>query len=143
MKITFKAVGLILLMLGSSARVKAETPEEISTRNIVDKQLQAYNNQDIDAFAATYHDDVEIHTFPGGLKYKGKAELIKRYGKKFAKLKCLNASSLQRIVNGRFLVDHEQAKSCSVAADKVDREVLVIAAYEIEDGLIKRVTFMK
>ena len=37
------------------------TEIELTTIATVDKQLDAYNNRDIDAFAATYHDDVEIH----------------------------------------------------------------------------------
>lgn len=117
--------------------------QEQQTINIVDKQLLAYNNQDIDAFAATYHEQVEIHYFPGGLQYKGKDELISRYGSKFARLKCLEASSLNRIVEGRFLVDHELAESCSKQAGVVDRSVRVIAMYEVEDGLIRRVIFSK
>lgn len=117
--------------------------EERKTIEIVDQQLLAYNSQDIEAFAATYHEDVEIHHFPGGLQYKGKQELISRYGPKFAKLKCLEASSLKRIVEGRFLVDHELAESCSEEDRVVDRSVKVIAMYEVEDGLIKRVLFAR
>ena len=52
------------------------TDIELTTIATVDKQLDAYNNRDIDAFAATYHDDVEIHAFPGGLQYQGKDKLI-------------------------------------------------------------------
>jgi hypothetical protein len=118
------------------------TELELTTIAIVDKQLDAYNNRDIEAFAATYHDDVEIHAFPGGLQYHGKDKLIERYGQKFASLKYLNASSLKRIVEGNILVDHELAESASEDANVVDSSITVIAAYEVIDGLIKRVTFM-
>lgn len=117
--------------------------EEQQTIDIVDEQLIAYNNQDIVAFAATYHEQVEIHHFPGGLQYKGKSELVSRYGPRFAKLKCLEATSLKRIVEGRFLVDHELAESCSEETGVVDRSIRVIAMYEVEDGLIRRVVFSK
>ncbi|MFY8349136.1 nuclear transport factor 2 family protein [Pseudoalteromonas sp. SSM20] len=119
------------------------TEQEKQTIAIVDKQLDAYNNRDIDAFAATYHDDVEIHAFPGGLQYQGKDELIKRYGAKFASLVYLNATSLSRIVNGNFLVDKERACSASNNPENLDNDVVVIASYQIENGLIKRVTFMR
>ena len=118
------------------------TDIELTTIAIVDKQLDAYNNRDIVAFAATYHDDVEIHAFPGGLQYHGKDKLIERYGQKFAYLKYLNASSLKRIVEGNILVDHELAESASEDANVVDSSITVIAAYEVIDGLLKRVTFM-
>ena len=118
------------------------TELELTTIAIVDKQLDAYNNRDIEDFAATYHDDVEIHAFSGGLQYHGKDKLIERYGQKFASLKYLNASSLKRIVESNILVDHELAESASEDANVVDSSITVIAAYEVIDGLIKRVTFM-
>lgn len=118
------------------------THTELETIRIVDEQLDAYNNRDINAFAATYHDDVEIHAFPGGLQYQGKDKLIERYGSKFASLKYLNASSMKRMVQGNILVDHELAESASEDENTIDHSVKVIAAYEVIDGLIKRVTFM-
>ena len=119
------------------------TELEQQTVSIIDKQLDAYNNRDIDAFAATYHEDVEIHAFPGGLQYQGKAELIKRYGAKFSSLVYLNATSLSRIVHGNALVDKERARSASSDINCIDTDVVVIASYQIEDGLIKRVSFMR
>lgn len=116
---------------------------ETQTITIVDKQLAAYNNRDIEAFAATYHDDVEIYNIPGGLVYKGKAELIKRYGTKFSDLVYLNAKSLARIVNGNNLVDKELAESASSVPDQIDNSVVVIASYQVVDGLIKSVSFMR
>ncbi|WP_104401652.1 nuclear transport factor 2 family protein [Vibrio penaeicida] len=118
------------------------TETEQLTIAIVDRQLDAYNARDIDAFAATYHEDVEIHSFSKGLQYTGRDTLIERYGKKFASLTYLNATSLKRIVHDRFLVDHELAESSSLASGEVETSLKVIAAYEVEDGLIKRVTFM-
>lgn len=119
------------------------TQLEQQTVLIIDKQLEAYNNRDIEAFAATYHDDVEIHTFPGGLQYKGKDTLIKHYGEKFASLVYLNATSLSRIVNGNYLVDKERARSASCDENIIDNDFVVIASYQVENGLIKRVSFMR
>lgn len=119
------------------------TETEYQTAAIIDLQLAAYNAQDIQAFAATYHEDVEIHSFSEGLLYQGKDKLIEVYGPKFASLTYLKATSLKRIINGRFLVDHELAESSNLENKAITRSVTVIAAYEVVDGLIKRVTFMK
>lgn len=121
---------------------KVLTEEEHATQKVVDRQLAAYNNRDITAFAATYHDDVEINEFPGGLRFKGKEKLIEHYAPKFASLKRLHATSLTRIINNNILVDHELAESCSEDVGVVDRSIRVIASYEVVDGLIKRVIFM-
>jgi hypothetical protein len=77
------------------------------------------------------------------LLYQGKEKLIDVYGPKFASLTYLKATSLKRIINGRFLVDHELAESSNLDNKAITRSVTVIAAYEVVDGLIKRVTFMK
>ncbi|MDK2595519.1 nuclear transport factor 2 family protein [Pseudoalteromonas obscura] len=117
------------------------TEIEQTTINIVDRQLEAYNNQDIDAFAATYSEDVEIYQSQT-LVFKGKQALIERYGKKFSSLSYLHASSLTRIVQGHFLIDHELAQSSTLPSKEIDHSVKVVAAYEVKDGLICKVTFM-
>ncbi len=115
---------------------------ELDTTAIIDKQLDAYNARDVEAFAATYHQDVEIHSFSKGLQYTGRDILQERYGNKFANLTYLKATSLKRIVHGRFLIDHELAESSTLPSGEVEKSIKVIAAYEVVDGLIKRVTFM-
>lgn len=120
----------------------SSSTQEQATIALIDKQLEAYNNRDINAFAATYHDDVEIYHFSNGLQYRGKSELITRYGDKFASLVFLKATSLKRIVQGNYLVDHELAESSTIGGHKIERSIKVIAAYEVEDGLIKRVSFL-
>lgn len=121
---------------------EAFTETERETIKVVDNQMDAYNARDIDAFAATYHDDVEIHSYSTGLQYRGKDILIKEYGKFFNSLKYLKATSLKRIVHGQFLVDHEFAESSSETEGVIDRSMKAIAVYEVVDGLIKRVTFI-
>ncbi|MDG1750861.1 MAG: nuclear transport factor 2 family protein [Thalassotalea sp.] len=110
---------------------------------IVDKQLAAYNNQDIDAFIATYHQDVEIYDFPNSLKYTGKENLKQNYQGMFERLKCLQASSKKRIVLYNTVIDHELAEMCTTDKHIVDKSIEVIAIYEVEDGLIKRVMFQR
>ena len=118
------------------------TEQELQTIAVVDAQLAAYNARDIEAFIATYHDDIEISLFSVGLQIKGKQALKERYQQKFKELKYLHATAMKRIVQGQYLVDHELAESASVDPSKVDNSVTVIAAYEVVDGLIVRVSFM-
>lgn len=118
------------------------TAIEQMTINVIDTQLDAYNSGDIEAFAATYHDDVEINSFSAGLLYQGKSKLKEHYGAKFNSLYFLKATSLKRIVHDRFIVDHELAESSSLPSGVINNSVKIIAAYEVIDGLIKRVTFM-
>ncbi|MGF1753350.1 nuclear transport factor 2 family protein [Vibrio makurazakiensis] len=118
------------------------TEAEQETIRVVDAQLAAYNARDIDAFIACYHDDIEISLFSVGIQIRGKQALKERYEQKFEGLKYLHASALKRIVQGRYLVDHELAESASQSPDKIDNSVRVIAAYEVQNGKIVRVSFM-
>lgn len=138
---------LSLIFCNQAVAEKTSAPtltlEEQKVRAVVDQQLNAYNAQDIEAFAATYHSNVEIYSATQGLLYTGKATLIEKYGKKFADLKCLNATSMLRMQSGAYLVDHEKAESCSQQVGKIDRSIEVIVNYEVRDGLIVKVLFLK
>lgn len=117
--------------------------QEEQTVAVVDQQLVAYNNRDIEAFAATYHQEVEISSLSEGLLYSGVEELKARYGAKFAGLTYLKGTSMNRMVSGQCLVDYELAESSTREDRKIDQSIEVIVAYQIENGLIRRVTFMR
>ncbi len=102
-------------------------------------QLDAYNAHDIDAFLACYHDEVEIFDLHSGERtMQGKPAMRERYGRMFADLPDLHATVVQRIVCGATAVDHER-----VTGLVPNETIEVIATYQIEDGLIRRVWFAK
>lgn len=101
-------------------------------------QLDGYNSYDIDKFLVNYADDVEVINFPDNtLNYMGKDEMRKRYSKMFNEGK-VHAKLANRIVMGNKVMDHE------IVTFK-DREgtTEVVALYEIENDLIKRVRFIR
>ncbi|ALO42660.1 nuclear transport factor 2 family protein [Pseudoalteromonas phenolica] len=131
--------------LSTSAFAASSTLEAAkSVTDIVDIQLKAYNNRDIDAFLATYHKDVEIHYFPEGLKYKGIDKLKEEYELMFNRVSYLNAKITNREIQGRFVVDTEEVTAKFMYQGKEhENKFKAIATYEVEDGLIKRVLFLK
>ncbi|MEW6989825.1 nuclear transport factor 2 family protein [Colwelliaceae bacterium 6441] len=133
---------LFVLMAWAPCLFASErTAQESQAVRIVDQQLNAYNSQDIEAFVATYHPEVEIYDFPNQLKYSGRDKLRQNYQGMFANLKCLNASSKKRIILNNTVIDHELAQMCTTDKNTVDTRIEVIAIYEVEAGLIKRVMF--
>jgi hypothetical protein len=66
----------------------AETPVAL-----VQRQLNAYNAGNIDAFLEPYSDDVEIFDFPNKPTLKGKEAMRKQYAELFAKFPICIASS--------------------------------------------------
>lgn len=104
---------------------------------LVQQQLDAYNAHDIDAFAATYAEDVELFSLPGDEPTsQGREALITNYGRLFSEIKP-NCQLLDRFVEGNFVTDQEFCKFG-------DREpVRATATYQVEDGLIRRVWFAR
>ncbi len=102
---------------------------------IVDAQRAAYNSGDVEGFAAFYAEDVEFFDLgPGNPSLmQGKAALIKRYGPAMQKHRP-RARLLNRIVDGRFVIDREQI---SAGANNNSGA----AIYEVVDGKIARMWF--
>jgi hypothetical protein len=106
------------------------TPEEI-----VQEQLEAYNARDLERFAATYADGITIYRLPAlEPAIAGKARLREVYRARFAS-PGLHAEIVNRIVLGNKVIDHERV--VGIKPEPVE----AVAAYEVADGLIRRVWF--
>ncbi len=108
-----------------------ESPEEI-----VQRQLNAYNARDIDAFMETYTNDIKLYDFPEKISIDGKESMRKRYANMFDNNPTLHCKILKRIVLGNKVIDHEY-----VTFQKNNIEA--IAIYETKNGKISKVTFLR
>ncbi|QUI25751.1 nuclear transport factor 2 family protein [Vallitalea pronyensis] len=108
----------------------------MNPQEIVNKQLEFYNNHNLDGFISTYHDDVKIFNLEdNSVILEGKKALKERYRERFDIFK-VHSDIQNRIVVGNKVIDHEY-----VTGLKKDTIVKAVAIYEIEDSLIKRVWF--
>lgn len=112
------------------------TNEASEAETIVQKQLDAYNNRDIDAFMATYTKDVKLYNYPNELRTDGQEQMRKSYEQWFKQTPDLRAFIKNRIVIGNKVIDEEQVTANGNIFNAV-------AIYEIENGLIKKVTFIQ
>lgn len=103
-------------------------------REVVELQLAAYNSHDIDAFVATYAEDVTINRADGS-RLQGLQALRERYVGQFAEGRC-RAEIAGRLTEGDWVVDHE------IAHGLADDPVRVLVAYRVRGGLIDRVDFL-
>ncbi|WP_080237726.1 amidohydrolase family protein [Spirosoma rigui] len=106
--------------------------------DLAQRQLNAYNARNVDAFLEPYAEDVEIYEFPDKLRYKGKETMRKQYGTMFEQTKSLHCELVNRIVVGSTVIDHERV---TVGADK--EPVEAVAIYKIANGKIKQVYFTR
>jgi imidazolonepropionase-like amidohydrolase len=108
-----------------------DTPEDLAQR-----QLNAYNFRDIDAFLEPYADDVEVYNFPDQLQFKGKEAMRKGYAQMFENTPNLHCELINRIVQGNTVIDQERVQFGN-------RIIEATAIYHIENGKIKKVYFMQ
>jgi len=104
----------------------------------VERQLQAYNAGDADAFAACYARDVVIEDLDGDVVMRGREEVRRLYGELFASQPGLHAEIRSRIRVGSWVVDEERVEGLE------GDEVHAVAIYGLgRDGLIERVRFLR
>lgn len=123
---------LILYMTLLTTSVLAQSAEEV-----VQKQVEAYNNQDLDAFMSYYTGDVQIYTFPDSLTMSGQEEMRERYRKLFESSPDLHAEIQKRITFGDYVIDHER-----VTGFGGDGTVQAIAVYKLRGDKIEKVWFI-
>ena len=101
---------------------------------VVQRQLDAYNAHDLQAFVATYSDDVSVYRVPATTpSLSGKQKLLEFYRDSRFNLPSLHAELLHRSVVGNNVVDHERITG--LRAEPVE----AVAAYVVRDGLIRAV----
>ncbi|MBX3460688.1 MAG: nuclear transport factor 2 family protein [Planctomycetes bacterium] len=105
------------------------TPEQV-----VQKQLDAYSACDLDAFAATYTDDVEVIDGAGKVICKGLAQLRERYGPVFKDNPNQLAVITYRITGGDWVIDDE-----TVLGRKDGKTRRAVAIYRVQGDRIAHV----
>jgi uncharacterized protein (TIGR02246 family) len=105
---------------------------------LIQRQLDAYNAQNLDAYVACYAPDVVVASLNGAVTETGREALRARYAKAFAAFPENRARLVNRMAVGNIVIDHEDV---SRGPGKEQFEILAI--YTVKDGLIARVDFAK
>ncbi|RDY61200.1 nuclear transport factor 2 family protein [Flagellimonas nanhaiensis] len=106
-----------------------------SPKVIVQKQLDAYNARDIDAFMDTYSDDIKLYNFPNDLISEGKDKMREQYESFFETTPDLHCQIKNRIVIGNKVIDEEFVTINGA-------QINAVAVYEVQNGKIIKVTFI-
>ncbi len=109
-----------------------------TARRAAQRQLDAYNAHDVDAFVACYAEDVVIRDLRSGeVTGEGRDQMRTSYGAMFERFPEVHAAVTTRTVVGNFVFDHE------FVTGRGD-PLLVMAIYDVgDDGLISGVWFAR
>ncbi len=106
--------------------------------SVVQRQLNAYNARDVEAFMATYAEDAQQFEHPSTLLVSGAAQLRERITARFHEPN-LHARLLRRIVMGQMVIDHEEVtRTFPEGTGKTE----LVAIYEVRDGRIATARFI-
>jgi hypothetical protein len=109
-----------------------ESPEAV-----VQRQLDAYNAKDLDAWLATYAPDAQQFEFPNTLLAQGHAQMRERMRVRFSEPD-LFATLNQRIVMGAMVVDYERVtRNFPEGFGTIE----MLCVYQVSEGLIQRAVF--
>ncbi|MFK4440747.1 hypothetical protein ABH944_000866 [Caballeronia udeis] len=103
----------------------------------VQKQLEAYNARDVEAFMQWWADDCEYYEFPSRLLASGANEIRERHVARFSEAN-LSGKLITRMSVGNMVVDQEVVtRTFPDGPGEID----VIAIYEVENGKIAKAWF--
>ena len=129
------AAGCQTLGLGSSPETAAS---ESAAAAVVDQQVEAYNRHDLDAFLRLYARNARIYLHPNEVVTSGTEQLRARYRQQWSANPSLRVRVTERMVQGNFVIDQEQSVGWADG-----RDVRVVAIYEIRNGRIQNVWFIR
>jgi hypothetical protein len=114
------------------AALAADGPEALAQR-----QLNAFNAHDLEAFAAVYDPEVELLDLSGKVLERGTAALQARYRRRFEASPGLHCELVKRMAVGDWVVDEERITGGGPQA------VHALAVYEVKGGKIARVRLLR
>jgi uncharacterized protein (TIGR02246 family) len=109
-----------------------------SNTDIAQKQLDAYNAQDLDKYVSFFAEDCVVSGLNGTPTETSRDAIKARYAKAFETFPQNKAELKSRIAVGNTVVDHEL-----VIRRPGGEQFEIIAIYSFKDGLISRVDFAK
>ncbi|NAS32868.1 steroid delta-isomerase [Flavobacteriaceae bacterium R38] len=126
---------IFFLLIGITAFAQSKSNQELKNDEIVSRQVEAYNKGDYAAFEAFYTDDIEFYEYPDQLIFKGKKAFKERFSKRFSDAK-VHCEVKNKILLGNTVIYEEYITTS-------DRKYTVLGVYEMENGKIKKLTFIR
>lgn len=112
--------------------------DALSPRDIVNRQLLAYNAHDIDSYCALFAPEAKISDLvTGQMICDGLDEVRKVYTVRFADNPKLHCVVHQRMEGPHYAIDKETVSGLRTG------ELQIIAIYEVRDGLIRSLRFIR
>ena len=108
--------------------------------DVVDRQITAFRDRDLERFLGFYVADVKVKDFDGNVLMDGLAAMRGQYGPLFRDSPQLSVEIPCRIVAGDYVIDEEDITGFVLAGFPPAMHAVVV--YRVRDGLIHNVVFL-
>jgi uncharacterized protein (TIGR02246 family) len=115
-------------------------PDMSEPTDVVDRQVAAYRDRDLERFLACYAPDVKVKDFDGNVLMDGLEAMRGQYGALFRDSPQLTADVPRRIVAGDYVVDEECGSGIVMAGFPPTEHIAVV--YQVRNGLIHGVILL-
>ena len=127
----------IAYVINKGELIKPDTLIKETGLALVQRQLNAYNARNVEAFLEPYADDVELYNFPDKLISKGKDAMRKGYEGFFKNTPELHCEIKSRSIQGNYIIDKESVSG--IGKSKME----ATAIYYINAEKIQKVYFIQ
>ena len=131
----------LMLSLGFSVPSPAQAPAPACSdpTQVVQRQVEAYNAHDLDAFVASYAPNIQVRLLPADSLIIADSGAFRRENAYLQRVPAgFGVDITDRIVTGCFVIDHERLRP---VGDRPARDAGA-AIYQVEGRLIRRVWFV-
>lgn len=134
-----KKLAIVFLLLAAFSSY-SQSKNKMTPEQIVQENLDFYNNRDIDGFMTSFSDDIKVYNLGDpSPTVVGLDNVRKVYTNLFEKSPKLHSTILKRIVFGNRVIDHE-----SITGRNGNTEVLeLVLIYEVKDQNIYKITVLR
>ena len=136
----FKHASILFLWMFLEVEFYQLSAQTLSPEKVVQTNLNAYNNRDIDGFMACMHSDIKIYTLGEPMPVAtGLVQVRKMYQELFELSPKLHSTILNRIIFDNKVIDHERIVGRRGSPDNYE----LVLIYEVKDDKIVRITVMR
>jgi hypothetical protein len=108
--------------------------------DVVDRQIAAFRDRDLERFLGFYAADIKIRDFDGHVLMDGLEAIRGMYGVLFRDSPQLSVEVPRRIVSGDYVIDEEHLSGFNLAGFPSAMQAVVV--YRVQEGLINDVVLL-
>jgi hypothetical protein len=128
---------LISLLFTIISLINMQQP---SAEQVVQQQLEAYNNRNINTFMATMSTEIVLYNFADGkLLAQGFKDVKAMYSSLFSQSPQLHSELTNRIVLGNQVIDHETITGRMGSSEAIE----LVVIYEVSESKIYKITVLR